>query len=162
MAEAKTIFEGKESDVGVEPVVVNEKGRRYERVNRAVDFWNAEEYIRRGDQWVRIEAPLDSRIATLRGQLILQLKTDWKPAGVTYKSGSLIAANLDDFLGGKREFETIFPPRERGALQNYTPTPDPPLLHIPHKAKGPVGGARREARKRGGRGGPAPPPATPG
>jgi len=160
MAEAKTIFEGKESDVGVGPVVVNEKARRYERVNRAVDFWNAEEYIRRGDQWVRIEAPLDSRIATLRGQLILQLKTDWKPAGVTYKSGSLIAANLDDFLGGKREFETIFAPRERVALQSYTATRDLLVLDILDNVKGRVVEARREAGKWVSRDVPVPPAAT--
>ncbi len=160
VGEARTVFEGKESDVGVGPVVVNEKGRRYERVNRAVDFWNAEEYFRRGDAWVRIEAPLDSRVATVRGQLILQLKTDWKPADVTYRSGSLIATSLDDFLAGKREFETIFAPRERVALQSYAATRDLLVLDILDNVKGRVIEARREGGKWVSRDVPVPPAAS--
>jgi prolyl oligopeptidase len=147
LAEAKTIFEGKESDVGVEPIVVNEKGRRYERVQRAIDFWNAEEYIRRGDEWVRIEAPLDAKVATLGGQLILQLKTDWKAGNANYPSGSLIATGLDDFLAGKREFETIFAPRERVALQGFDATRDALVLDILDNVKGRVVEARREGGK---------------
>jgi len=147
MAEAKTIFEGKESDVGVGPVVANEKGRRYERLQRNIDFWNSEEYLRRGNQWVRIEAPLDASLVTVRGELIIHLKTDWKPAGTTYRSGSLISTDLDKFLDGGRDFEPIFTPRERVALQTFDATRGHLVLDLLDHVKGRVIEVKRENGK---------------
>jgi prolyl oligopeptidase len=144
---ARTIFEGKESDVGVDSTVVNEKGRRYERLQRNIDFWNSEAYLRVGDKWVRIDAPLDATVTTVRGQLILQLKSDWKRPEVTYRAGSLIATGLDDFLAGKGRFETVFEPRERVALQAFDATKDVLVLDILDNVKGRVVEARREAGK---------------
>ena len=147
MGEARTIFEGKESDVSVGSSVVNEKGRRYERLQRAIDFWNSEEYIRSGERWLRIEAPLDARVATVRGQLILELKTDWKPAAVTYKAGSLIATGLDAFLAGTREFEVIYAPTERAALQQFVATRELLVLDVLDNVKSRIIEVRREGAK---------------
>ena len=130
LAEAKVVYEGKESDVGVGSSVGNEKARRYEVVSRSVDFWNRETRLRVGDRWVLIDVPQDARTAFVRGMVIVQPKTDWKPAGVTYKAGSLIAADLDGFLAGKRDFEVLFEPTPRTALQAFTATRSHLVLDI--------------------------------
>ena len=143
MSEAKVSFEGKETDVGVGAQVVNEKGRNYERLERHITFWESEEFIRRGDRWVKIDTPRDARLATVDGQLVVQLKSDWKPAAMTYKAGALIAADLDGFLQGKREFEVVFEPRERVALQGFTATRNLLVLDILDNVKGRIVEARR-------------------
>lgn len=147
MAEAKTIFEGRETDVGVDSEVVHEKGRRYERIQRGIDFWTREERIRVGDRWVLIDAPRDARLQTYHGRLFVHLKTDWKPAAVTFKGGSLIATRLDAFLQGKRDFAVVFEARERVSLQGYAVTKGMLVLDVLDNVKGRI----YEARARNGR-----------
>jgi prolyl oligopeptidase len=142
MSEAKVSFEGKESDVGVGAYVVNERGRSYERLDRDITFWESEAFIRRGDRWVKIDTPRDASVATVDGQLVVRLKSDWKPAAVTYKTGALIASDLDRFLEGKREFDVIFEPRERVALQGFTATRNLLVLDILDNVKGRIAEAR--------------------
>ena len=136
MADAKVVFEGKDADVSVGSEVINEKSRRYEIVERAVDFWNQEQRLRVGDRWVLLETPLDARVRFMNGMILVNLKKDWKPAVVTYKAGSLIAADLDAFLAGKRDFDVLFEPRPRVALQAYTTTRSHVILDLLDNVKG--------------------------
>jgi prolyl oligopeptidase len=138
LADARTIFEGKEADVGVGSQVDDEKGRRYERIQRNIDFWNTEQQLRVGDRWVRLETPLDARIEFWRGYILVNLKKDWKPAATSYKAGSLIATGLDGFLAGKRDFEVIFEPGPRVALQGFTTTREHLVLDVLENVKGRV------------------------
>src|SRR3954463_125720 len=78
LAEARTVFEGQVSDVGASPVVVNEPGRRYELVRRTIQFYDGENFIRRGDDWVKLAVPRDSEVATANGRLFVTLRTEWK------------------------------------------------------------------------------------
>jgi prolyl oligopeptidase len=130
LSAAKTVFEGERSDVGVGAVVVNEPGRKYELIHRAITFYESEDYLREGDRWIRLQTPADAQVGTANGWLFVKLRTDWKPAATTFKGGSLIAANLDAFLSGGRVFETIFEPTERVALQGYEATRHKLLLDI--------------------------------
>jgi prolyl oligopeptidase len=130
LSAAKVIYEGKETDVGVGSAVTNEKDRSYERVTRSIDFWSREQLLRVGDRWVLVDVPKDARAAFWKGMIFVNPKSDWKPAGTTYKAGSLIAANLDGFLAGKRDFEVVFEPRERVALHGYTATKNHLVLDI--------------------------------
>jgi prolyl oligopeptidase len=130
LSEARLSFEGKATDVATGAAVVNEKGRQYERVRRSVTFWEHEDYLRVGGRWIRIQTPADADIATANGWLLVRLKTDWKLAKATYKAGSLIAMSLDRFIAGERDFEPIYVPAERAALQGYTLTRDLIVLDI--------------------------------
>lgn len=147
LAQAKTIFEAQTTDVGAGPMVVNEKGRKYELFRRTISTRYGEEFIRRGDQWVRIDAPRDAALATFNGLLVARLRSDWKPAGVNFKAGSLIAADLDKFLDGGRDFEVIFAPGPRVSLQAYAVTKNFLLLDLLDNVKGRVVEARLESGK---------------
>jgi prolyl oligopeptidase len=122
LSAAKTVFEGQESDVSSGSTVVHERGRRYERIERAIKYYNTEYHIRRGDAWLRIDVPRDVKIATTGGQLVVKLRSDWKPGATTFKAGALIAMDLDRFLAGGREFSVVFEPRERVSLQSFDAT----------------------------------------
>ncbi|QJR14302.1 prolyl oligopeptidase family serine peptidase [Usitatibacter palustris] len=162
MADAKLLFEGIENDVSVWPIVDNEKGRTYERYSRHVDFFNSEEYIKQGDRWVRLATPSDSALTTANGLLFVRLKAEWKPAATAFKSGSLIAIDLDKFLAGGRDFELVFEPGARVSLQSYTVTKNLVVLDILDNVKGRVSEARREGGKWVLRDVPVPPAASVG
>lgn len=144
LAEASVVFEGRETDVGTWPMVVNEPGRAYERVRRAIDTRLGEEFIRQGERWVRIDTPRDADVSTFDGLLAVRLRSEWKPAGTVFKAGSLITAGLDAFLAGSRDFEVLFEPSERVSLQDYAVTKGHVLLDVLDNVKGRVIEARRE------------------
>ena len=144
LADAKTVFEGKVEDVSSGATVVNEPGRRYELVSRAPDFWTSEDFIRRGDQWVKLDVPPSAKTAVFNGMLVLQLRHDWKPADRPFAAGSLIAADLDGFLAGKRDFQPIFEPSPRVSLQAYTVAKNVLLLDLLDNVKSRIVEARRE------------------
>jgi prolyl oligopeptidase len=122
LASAKTVFEGKKEDVSVDASVVHDHGYTYEFVHRGVTFFTSEQFIRRGDEWVKIEKPDDATASTFRDQLLLRLRSDWTVAGKTYPAGALLAAPLDGCLKGNREFEMIFTPTARKSLASLTDT----------------------------------------
>jgi len=147
LAQAKLAWEGKDADVGMQVEVIEEKGRKYEHIERNIDFWNHEDKVRVGDKWVALEAPSDANVSFVRGQLVLQIKKDWKVGERTLKGGSLVAADLDGFLAGKRDFEVIFEPRPRVALQAFTATRSHLVLDILDNVKGRVVEATRKDGK---------------
>jgi prolyl oligopeptidase len=130
LAEAKVLYEGKETDVGVGLEVSNERGRTYARFSRAVTFFEREEFIRVPGGFRQFGVPLDARIQTANGLLFVRPRTDWKPAGVTYKAGSLVTVDLDRFLDGYRGFDLLFEPGARVSLQDYAVTKDAVLLDV--------------------------------
>ena len=147
MAEAKLVFEGKESDVGVSASVINEKSRQYEMISRNITFWESEDFIRVGDKWVKLETPKDSQVAVWDNRLLVQPKSDWKLAKGTYAAGSLLSFDLDRFIGGARQPEVLYEPRERAALRSFTATKDMIVLDILDNVKSRI----VEMRKKGDR-----------
>jgi len=122
LSEAKLVFEGKTEDVSVGASVVHDHGRTYEFINRGPTFFTSEDFVRRGDKWVRIEKPNDATILTFEDQLLLRLRSDWTVDGKTYPAGSLLAGDFESYLGGKRKFESLFTPAERTSLAGVSDT----------------------------------------
>jgi len=147
LSSATLVFEVKEEDIGAWPMVVNEPGRTYELMTRAIETRVSETFIRVGPRWVHIEAPRDADVATFDGMLVVRLRSDWRPTTRTFKAGSLIATNLDQFLTGRRDFEIVFEPARRVSLQDFTATREFLLLDVLDNVKGRV----LEARRLGGR-----------
>ena len=147
LSSATLVFEAKQEDIGAWPMVVNEPERRYELVTRAIETRVSETFIRMGSRWVYIETPRDADVATFDGMLVVRLRSDWRPTTRTFKAGSLIATNLDQFLTGRRDFEIVFEPARRVSLQDYTATREYLLLDVLDNVKGRV----LEARRLGGR-----------
>jgi prolyl oligopeptidase len=125
LSQARTIFEAQPSDESASVSVVHDHGQVYEFVGRAPTFFTDEVSIRRGEQWVKIQKPADATIRTFGKLLLLRLRSDWSVNNNTYPAGSLLAANLEDYLRGKRDFSVLFQPSARvslssiGETQNY-------------------------------------------
>jgi prolyl oligopeptidase len=122
LSEAKQVFEGQPTDVSVSAAVVHDHGRTYEFMRRGVTFYTSQEFVRRGDAWVKIEKPDDANLSTFEDQLLLKLRSDWTVGGQTYPVGALIATGFEDFLKGGRKFSLLFTPSDRKSLAGFSDT----------------------------------------
>src|SRR5262249_19654698 len=114
--DAKLVFEGQPDDVAVQAQKDQTKGFEREFVERAITFWTNEMFLRRDGKLIKIDKPDDAIAFAHREFLFLQLRTDWKVGDKTHPAGALLAANFDDYLSGKRNFDILFQPTERKSL----------------------------------------------
>ena len=122
LEEASTVFEGETEDVSVSAAVAHDHGRIYEFIRHRKTFFTNEVYIRRGDEWVRIDKPDDARVDTFDDQLLLRLRSDWTIGGRMYPAGALLAADFETYLRGDRKLTVVFEPTERKCLADTSAT----------------------------------------
>jgi prolyl oligopeptidase len=122
LSQARTVFEGKATDVDVAADVVHNHGHVYEFINQGTTFFEQTVFIRRGDDWVRIDKPADADVDTYSDYLLLRLKSDWMVNAATYRAGTLMAEKVDAYLAGKRQFTLLFEPSARRSLASFSGT----------------------------------------
>ena len=93
-------------------------------ITRSFDFFNRDRYELRGDELIRIEVPTDAGMSVHREWLLIRPRTDWTVGAATYRPGSLLAADYDEFLSGTAELSVVFEPDEHSSLENYAWTRD--------------------------------------
>nr|WP_253849129.1 prolyl oligopeptidase family protein [Mycobacterium asiaticum] len=129
LTDAETIFEGQRTDVSAGGSTDRTPGFERTFVGRSLDFWNRQRYELRGTELVSIDVPTDaSSISVHREWLLIDLRTDWSVGGTTYRAGSLLAADYDEFLSGARDLQVVFEPNEHTCLYHYAWTEDRLLL----------------------------------
>jgi prolyl oligopeptidase len=130
LKEAKTVFEGKTEDVAVNASVAHDHGHTYEFITRGTTFFTSQDFVRRGDQWVKIDKPDDAIVSTFEDQLLLRLRSDWKVDAKTYPAGALLASDFNQCLKGERRFESLFTPSDRSSLESMSDTKNYLLLNV--------------------------------
>jgi prolyl oligopeptidase len=120
LADAELVYEGKLDDIAVVAGHDPTEGHERDLVHRSIDFYRRESFLRRetGDL-LRIDTPDDAEIDVHRQWLLVQPRSPWTPAGVTYPAGSLIATGFADFMDGGREFTVLFEPDRHTALDYH-------------------------------------------
>jgi prolyl oligopeptidase len=131
MASATTVYEGKHEDLGVSGFRDHAKGFERDFVWRGLAFYNNELYLRDGDGALRkVDAPNSAEKGVHREWLTLQLREPLTSGGRTYPAGALLAAKLDDYMAGKRDFVVVFEPSETASLASATWTQHYLLLNV--------------------------------
>ena len=136
LEEATTIFEGKSTDVAVGAYADLAEGFELHTVRRATDFYNDEIFVRSASapgvlgELRRLDKPADAAAHTHRGQLFLELKSDWLVGERTFVAGSLLAIDLDAFLAGSRDLAVLFEPGAGTSLAGYAPTRNHVLVNV--------------------------------
>jgi prolyl oligopeptidase len=121
LASAETVFEGRAEDVSVEAVRDLTPGFERDFVNRHLDFYSGEHWLRRpSGTLARIDIPLDAEHDVQREWLLVKLRTPWQVGAKTYPAGALLAARFDDFMAGGRDFTMLFTPTATAALQGWS------------------------------------------
>jgi prolyl oligopeptidase len=122
LTSAKTIYEGKESDISAGCSREWDHGKSRDFCSRGIDFERHEVFLMKGDKLTKIDKPDDAVAMPVDDEVMLRLRSDWSPAGTTYKKGSLIITKLDAFLQGKRDFQILFEPTAQTSLASFFET----------------------------------------
>jgi len=120
LEKAKTLYEGKEEDMGIWGQVISTPERQYRVIRRAITFYTSQVYVEENEKLIKLDIPEDSDFGGFfKNQLLLQLKSDWKIGDQTYPQGALINIDYDHFLKGKRDFTIILTPDTRSSITSY-------------------------------------------
>ena len=122
LADAKPLYEGKTTDVGVGAAKDHTQGFEREFVARSISFYESELFLRRDGKLVKIEKPADAEASTHRDLLLIKLRSSWQVGGHLYPAGALLATDFEEFLKDKRKFDVLFEPTERKSLAGFSPT----------------------------------------
>ncbi|WP_109370845.1 prolyl oligopeptidase family serine peptidase [Mycolicibacter arupensis] len=136
LAQAETVFTGSATDVVVAAGRDRTPGFERTLVSRAIDFFNDEVYELRGlpgqQELIRIDAPTDASVSVHRQWILIDLRTDWDTGTASYRAGSLLAADYDEFLAGTAQCSVVFEPDAHTALNHYAWTRDRLVLVTLH------------------------------
>ena len=128
LSDAETIFEGTRTDVSAAANADRTPGFERSFAGRSLDFWNSETYEVRGTELIRIDVPTDASVSVHREWLLIELRTDWTVGTASYRAGSLLAADYDEFLSGTADLRVVFEPDEHTCLHQSAWTRDRLLL----------------------------------
>lgn len=132
LAQAEAVFTGSATDVVVAAGRDRTPGFERTMVSRAIDFFNDEVYELREGELIRIDAPTDASVSVHRQWLLIDLRTDWDTGTASYRAGSLLAADYDEFLAGTAQCSVVFEPDAHTALHHYAWTRDRLILVTLH------------------------------
>ena len=118
LADARTVFEGRPSDVSVWATSDWDTGQRRDWLVRSLAFWNTERFVLVDGQPVKLDLPADATPTTFKDWLLLRLRTPWTVGGVTHPGGALLAMRYADFMKGERSFEALYTPTARSSLSS--------------------------------------------
>jgi len=128
---AKVVYEGKPDDMYIAAVHDHTPGYERDFVSRTLAFYNDELYLRQPDgRLAKIDAPNSANKSVHKQWLTLELREPWQVGGRTYPAGSLLAANFDDFMAGKREFTVLFEPTETSSLASSSWTRNHLVINV--------------------------------
>ena len=130
LSEAKTLYEGNDTDVGIWGYVVNTPERQYVVTHRSITFFTYEMFVLNGDKLVKLDLPEDAQLdGFFKNQMLVELKSDWTVGDNTYKQGAMISIDFNKFLDGDRKFQIIYEPDDRSSLVSVSNTKDFLLLN---------------------------------
>ncbi|QNN45349.1 S9 family peptidase [Thermomonas brevis] len=136
LASAKTVYEGKPGDMYIAAGRDHTPGYQRDFVNRTIAFYNDELYLRNADgSLTKVDAPNSAQKGVHKDWLVLELREPYEAGGKTWKPGSLIATDFNDFMAGKRDFTALFEPTDNAALAGSTWTKDHLVLNVMEDVK---------------------------
>jgi len=122
LADARTIYEAQQADVGVGAYRVRTKTFEHDFVMRSVTFFTNELFLLRDDRLIRIDKPDSAKAWVQRDLLLIRLRDAWTVGGQTFPAGALLVADFERFVAGERKLSVLFTPTERKSLAGFVPT----------------------------------------
>ena len=123
---AKTVFEGKTSDVSSQPAVFSGPYGTVPLITRGVSYFEIEYYYALPNRTAtKLPLPLDADLkGVTNGNIIFTLRKDWTAPGQTesFRQGSLIAFPVKPFVMQKMQptFTSLYAPDERGTIDEVS------------------------------------------
>jgi prolyl oligopeptidase len=133
---ARMIFEGQKTDVAVSGFVSERPGYKRQIIQRSVTFYTGEYWLRDNEALVRLAVPEDAQLGFFGPQMLVRLRKEWATGDCTYAGGSLLAIDFDRFRAGQRDFQVLFEPTPRTALEGYIATRSHLVLNLLDNVRG--------------------------
>lgn len=120
---ARTVFEGKITDIASRPIVYRGPYGSVALIERGLTFFTSEFYVFDANGTTRkLPLPLGADLkGVTQGQLIFTLRNDWTPGdGKAIPKGSLVSFNVQNFAakGAKPAYEVLYTPDARGTIED--------------------------------------------
>ena len=128
LAEAQTVYEQPASEVLALGLSEREAGSRRDWVLRVISTRNVQWQRWRDGRLTPLATPTDAEVSFFQDQLLLRLRSAWKPADREFAAGAVIAIRLAEFDSGSRDFALVYEPGPRRALQTLASTRSALLL----------------------------------
>jgi prolyl oligopeptidase len=143
LADARRIYQGKHSDVGVQGVVFHDSAATIELVQRDVSFFSAEYHSIAADGTTRqLPLPLGADLKGAQGRnLIFTLREDWTPPGAApIAKGSLIAYRVPESgqTAAGNSVAVLYTPDARSAIDEVAAGRDAVYASIYHDVTGSI------------------------
>ena len=140
LADAREIFRGSKSDVGVMPFVLRDgDGRRLTLIARDLSFFEHEYYVVAQNGTQKLALPLKaSPVAMVRGRVLVRLGEAWHVNGATFGAGSLVALDLAALLATPTRLSPtlVYAPSDRETVDEVIATRDRALVSTLENVKG--------------------------
>jgi len=120
LKDAKLIFEGSETDMGIYGITNPTPKKTYQMVIQKTSFYTGTYFMIEKGKLVKLDLPDDIQLSGIFNDLvILQLKSDWDTGNRNFKQGSVISIGYDDLIAGKNSYELIVAPDERSSVLGF-------------------------------------------
>ncbi|TVS14053.1 MAG: S9 family peptidase [Wenzhouxiangella sp.] len=130
-SEAELVFEAERGDVLVWGSRFWDGDTPWDMIVRLPSFFTREYHVLRDGETIRVDVPDDANVAgIIGGQLLVELKSDWTVGETTYAQGGLLAADMESVLAGEPDFELLFQPNERQAVNGVSTTENTVIVSI--------------------------------
>lgn len=137
LSQAKQVFEGEKTDVGVWPVTIKFGDNNLNMAVRSVTFFESLYFWLPDDGRDAVQLPLPKKVAVqgvFKGQLMLSLKQEWSPQGKrqAFNSGDLVSFDLDHWLQKQeiKNLQLVYHPQERATIDGVSITSNKLVLTL--------------------------------
>lgn len=123
LKDAQLIYEGQTTDVAAWCGLMRDGDQSYIMITRSISFFASQKLMWENNKIISLDLPEDCSVnGILKNQLIVELKSDWKVADKTFKSGSVVSLNFKELINGKKEVQLITEPDEFSSISEIATT----------------------------------------
>lgn len=128
--DAEIVFEGDESDVAVGVSVSNVVGHQHHVFERAPDFFTTRTAILRSGELVDVAVPDDATVRFHERWIFVSPRSELHHRDQIWPAGSLLVAEIDEFLSGSADLIALFTPSATASLGGFTCTRNRIVLDV--------------------------------
>ncbi len=136
LKDAKLVFEGNETDMGIYGLSDIKSDKTYLGVSQRTSFFSGNYFVIENEKLIKLDLPQDAEYSgVFNGLAIIQLKSDWETGGKKWKQGSVLSIPYNDLVAGKKNFELIVLPDDRSSVAGIATTKNVLLVNMLNNVK---------------------------
>ena len=130
LGDAEVVYEGEPSDISVSAWHDHSPGYERDIIWRGLTFYTNELRVLHKGAWTKLDKPDSARARVHRRWVTFELRDDWSLDGTVHPKGTLLVADFDRWMKGKRDVEVLFSPTERTSLAGISMLRDHIVLTV--------------------------------